>query len=334
MTDIEEKIELTDKVRSRYENAQYGIAGRHSGVQICSWTKKALRGKGVCYKQKFYGIDCHRCCQMSPSVAWCQQSCIFCWRSVEWMGKTKMEEKEVDDPEKIIADCVKQRKKLLGGIGGAYDVNRKAFDLSFKGFPSHWAISLSGEPTIYPKLGELVKDLRDRREVRSIFIVSNGQEPGIINQMAKDGALPTQLYISLAAPNKELHQKINRSTYSNGWQRLNKTLELLPNLSCRKVIRLTLIKGVNDAQEHIPKYAELLEKSESDFIEIKSYMHLGLSRERLARENMPSHEEIKQFGARLLEMLPDYRYENEDDKSRIVLLKKIDSEVENVIKRE
>jgi len=329
--DNEDGISLDETTRKRLENAQYGIAGRHSGVQICSWTKKALRGKGVCYKQKFYGIDCSRCCQMSPSIAWCQQSCIFCWRLAEWMDKIKMEEKEVDDPEKIIEYCVMQRKKLLGGIGGAYDVNRKAFDLSFKEFPSHWAISLSGEPTIYPRLGELVRALRKRNEVRSIFVVTNGQEPGIINQMAKDSALPTQLYISLAAPNKELHQKINRSTYSNGWERLNKTLELLPNLSCRKVIRLTLIKGVNDAQGHIPKYAALLEKSKADFIEIKSYMHLGLSRERLARENMPSHEEIKQFGARLLDVLTNYRYEDEDEKSRIVLLKRTDSSITKIL---
>jgi tRNA wybutosine-synthesizing protein 1 len=249
------------------------------------------------------------------------------------MGKIKMEEKEADDPDKIIADCVKQRKKLLGGIGGAYDVNRKAFDLSFKEFPSHWAISLSGEPTIYPKLGELVRALRNRKEVRSIFVVTNGQETERIMKMANESALPTQLYVSLAAPNEDLHRKINRPINEDGWQRLNKTLELLPNLACRKVIRLTLIKGVNDAQEHIPKYAELLEKSKADFIEIKSYMHLGLSRERLERKNMPTHEEIKQFGARLLEMIPYYRYENEDDKSRIMLLKRKNSEYENLIKK-
>ena len=154
------KITLEPKVREKYEKAIYGIAGNHSGVQICSWTKRALRGKGVCYKQKFYGVDCHKCCQMSPALAWCQENCIFCWRPMEWMKKTVMGEDEVDSPQSIIEKCVEARDRLINGIGGAGDVNREAFDQTFRKFPSHWAISLSGEPTIYPKIGELVQLLR------------------------------------------------------------------------------------------------------------------------------------------------------------------------------
>ncbi len=43
------KITLGREARKRYESATYGIAGNHSGVQICGWTRKALRRKGVCY---------------------------------------------------------------------------------------------------------------------------------------------------------------------------------------------------------------------------------------------------------------------------------------------
>ncbi len=328
-----EKIALPDAMRERYEKAVYGIAGRHSGVQVCAWTKKALRRQGVCYKQKFYGVDCSRCCQMSPSLAWCQQACVFCWRPMEWMKRTAMENAEVDSPESIIGECVAKRKKLIAGIGGARDVRRPAFDESFRLFPSHWAISLSGEPTIYPKLGELVKALKKHEEVRSIFIVTNGQEPERLEAMARDGALPTQLYVSLAAPDEILFKKICRSRYENGWDRLNRTLGLLASLDCRRVIRLTLIKGLNDAAEHLPAYAALLEKSNADFIEIKSYMHLGLSRQRLARENMASHGYIVEWAGKLLALMPNYRLEAEDAQSRIALLKRTDCRYDNIIKK-
>jgi tRNA wybutosine-synthesizing protein 1 len=331
--DNEERIALPDAVRGRYEKAVYGIAGRHSGVQICAWTKKALRNKGVCYKQRFYGVDCHRCCQMSPSLAWCQQACVFCWRPMEWMKRTSMESSEVDAPEAIIGECVAKRRKLIGGIGGAKDVRRAAFDDSFGLFPSHWAISLSGEPTIYPKLGELVKALRKHGEVRSIFIVTNGQESERLRGMAEEGALPTQLYVSLTAPDEALFKKINRSRYDDGWARLNRTLELLPSLGCRRVIRLTLIKGVNDAEAGLSSYARLLEKSQADFIEIKSYMHLGLSRQRLGRENMAPHNHVLEWAGKLLTFMPGYRLEDDDPQSRIALLKRKDSPHGNIIKK-
>lgn len=329
----EEKITLDDSVRKRYENATYGIAGNHSGVQICSWTKKALRGKGVCYKQKFYGVDCFRCCQMSPAVAWCQENCIFCWRPMEWMRRIEMKENEVDAPETIIEECVKQRDELIAGIGGAHDVNKEAFYRSFRKFPSHWAISLSGEPTIYPKIGELVKALREQDEVKSIFIVTNGQEPDRIKQMADGGDLPTQLYVSLTASNEEDFKRINKPVYPDGWKRLTRTLGMLGKLNCRTVVRFTLIKGLNDSQKQLEQFAKLFEKTKSDFIEIKSYMFLGFSRQRLKEENMPFYKDVKKVSEKLLGMMPSYRFEDEDEISRIVLLKRKDSGFDNIIKK-
>ncbi len=327
------KITLGKEVRERYESATYGIAGNHSGVQICGWTRKALRGQGVCYKQKFYGVDCHRCCQMSPALAWCEQNCIYCWRPMEWMKKTSMESAEVDSPKEIIERTVPARRKIMSGIGGAKDVQKDLFRESFTEFPSHWAISLSGEPTIYPRLGELVEELRSRDEVKSIFIVTNGQEPEMIEKMAKDKNLPTQLYVSLSAPNQKLFNKINRPVYADGWQRLMRTLSMLRRLGCRKVIRLTILKGMNDKPEHLAEYAKIMDDSYTDFIEIKSYMFLGLSRQRLKKENMASHKSIKEWSLRLLDRMPGYRLEAEDETSRIVLLKRKKSPVDNIIKK-
>ncbi|MFA5049502.1 MAG: 4-demethylwyosine synthase TYW1 [Candidatus Paceibacterota bacterium] len=327
-----QKITFSPKVKEVYSK-NYGLVLNHSGVQICSWNKKALRNQGVCYKQIFYGVDCHRCAQMSPSLVWCQQNCIFCWRQMEWMKKIKMKPAEVDDPEEIINETIKQRKKLIVGIKGAYDSNQILFKEAYEKFPSHWAISLSGEPTIYPKLGELISRLEKNKEVRSIFLVTNGQEPEHLLKLSKTGCLPTQLYLSLDAPNKILFDKINKSLYRDGWKRLNKTLKYMAKFNCRRVIRFTLIKGLNDNENYLKNYAGLFEKSKTDFIEIKAYMFLGLSRERLKIENMPYHEDVVGFSKKLALLLKNYRIINEHPPSRIVLFKRKDSKYEDIIRK-
>src|SRR2546429_6773003 len=62
------------------ERQGYNIVAEHSGVKLCHWTKASLT-KGVgCYKQTFYGIESHRCLQMTPTVDACSLACQFCWR--------------------------------------------------------------------------------------------------------------------------------------------------------------------------------------------------------------------------------------------------------------
>jgi len=285
-------------------------------------------------------VDCHRCCQMSPALAWCNEACVFCWRPMEWMKKTKFEDSEVDTPAEIIEKTVKARRKLVSGFGGFVDVHKARWKESFQKFPSHWAISLSGEPTIYPKLGEMVRMLKENPEVKTIFIVTNGQEPEKIAKLAEQNteneknSLPTQLYVSLAAPNEELFKKINRSVYPDGWERFNRTLGLLASLEgkCRRAIRFTLIKGVNDSESYLPEYASLIERSRVDFLEVKSYMALGFSRKRLGVLNMLEHPEVVEFSKKLARQLPSYSIVDHDEGSRIVLLKRKDSRYENTIR--
>ena len=367
---------IAPELREKFINAKYGIAGAHSGVEICAWTKKSLRGQGPCYKQIFYGIDCHRCAQMSPSLAWCSQNCIFCWRPTELMsgfrinqgrsavlvpdstsGRTlfassdsteneslsirlcrisrrqSTDKEELDSPEKIIEEIVKERWKLLIGIKGAKDVNKSLCKEAVDKFPSHWAISLSGEPTLYPRLGELIQLLRNNPEVKSIFLVTNGQEPEHLKKLARNSQLPTQLYTSLVAPNKELFLEINKPTYKDGWERLNQTLEAIASFNCRRVIRFTLIKGINDSEKYLEEFANLIEKSNADFLEVKAYMFLGSSRKRLKIENMPYHKDVVEYSKKLIPHLPNYEIINEHAPSRIVLFKRKDSKSENIIKK-
>jgi len=316
-------LRLPLKVVENLEKKHYGIYG-HSGVQICSWTKKALRGEGVCYKTKFYGIDCHSCMEMSPAVMWCQENCSFCWRPMEFMKNIEIKPSEVDDSKDIIDNLIKKRAKLLSGFGGSSKTNRKFWEISQT--PTHFAISLSGEPTMYPHLDKMVEYLKTLKKTKSIFIVTNAQIPEFFEKLLKNkNSLPTQLYVSLEAPTKEVFNTVNKSLYSNGWDRLHKSLGFFAKLKTRKVIRMTLIKGLNDDKKYLKNYADQIELSNTDFIEIKGYVHIGMSQGRHSKDDMPSFEEIVNFSKDLAKELKNYEYVSDSPISRITLLKKINS---------
>jgi tRNA wybutosine-synthesizing protein 1 len=236
---------------------------------------------------------------------------------------------KVIDPKKMIDGLIEERKKLVSGFGGHDKVSNDTFKLALN--TKHWAISLSGEPTLYKKLPELVKLLKERKETETVFVVSNGENPNMIKKMWKEDSLPTQLYISMVAPNEKLFKTITCNKESDGWIKYLRSLAMLPLLPTRSVIRLTLIKGLNDSEETIKEFASVLESVRSDFIEIKSYMWLGYSRQRLGEHNTPSFEYTKEFTNKLLELMPSYKFENEKESSRIILLKRKDSKYKTKI---
>jgi tRNA wybutosine-synthesizing protein 1 len=250
---------------------------------------------------------------------------------MEWMGFREMDESCVDSPSSIIDGVVAAKRKLISGLGGADDVNEGLFRGALESFPKHWAISLSGEPTLYPRLPEMIKLLKSHDGVKSVFLVSNGQHPSMLLRLKEEGALPTQLYISVDAADAETFSKVNMPVFSDGWGRLGRTLSLLKELKCRRVLRFTVIKGINDLEWMLPLYAKMFKESGADFIEVKSYMWLGYSRRRLSGENMPSHSYVRELCGKLLELMGEYRFEDEDSNSRIVLLKRKDSAYENRI---
>lgn len=239
------------------------------------------------------------------------------------MKKLDVSADEVDDPIEILEEGFKVRKKLLSGFGGNEKVDLKRLQEAVE--PSHFAISLSGEPTMYPKLDEIIKILKNRSATKSIFLVSNAQLPEMFEKLKQNNALPDQLYVSIHSPNKELFQKIGRPLYSDGWERLQKSLKLLKDLDCRKVLRLTLLKGLNDMDELLPQFAKMIEESKTDFLEIKSYVHIGMSQQRLKKENMHSHAEILEFSQKLLKHLKNFKLENDCESSMISLLKNVNS---------
>lgn len=287
----------------------YAIIGEHSGVKVCHWLRQSLLFNRECYKNTFYGIRSHRCLQMTPAVNYCTQKCLFCWR---YQGFTETRFDSYDEPKYILEKSIEAQRRLITGFKGDERCDQKKW--AEANDPKHVACSLSGEPTLYPKLGEFFEECHKRG--MTTFLVTNGTNPKVIENL---DPLPTQLYISVVAPNEAIYKKLCRPLIGDGWERLNETLEILPSLRTRTVIRHTLVDGWNMDADYIAQYAKLDEKAEPWFIEPKGYMFVGSSRQRMTIKNMPSHEKVKKFGEKIASLL-DYGLVAERKDSRVVLL--------------
>jgi len=312
-----ELIQIKPGILQQLKKAKYGISD-HSTVELCHWTKKSFKHEGDCYKHKFYGISTHQCMEFSPAGMYCENRCIYCWRPMEFYDSLEMDVERVAEPEELMAGLMEERRKLIMGYYGDSRNEKKRLDESL--MPSHYAISLSGEPTMYPKLPELIKYLKSLKQTKSIFLVTNGQEPEMIQRLSDENALPTQLYLSTNATDYESFMKINRPLYKDAWERWNKTLEMLKELDTRTVLRITLIRDYNDNDKIIPQFAKMLQESSPHFVEIKSYMHVGRSTNRLEHDDMLEFEEVKKFANNVSEQSNQFSVMDESITSRIVVL--------------
>ena len=310
-------IQIKPGISQQLKKAKYGVAD-HSTVELCHWTKKSFKHEGSCYKHKFYGISTHRCMEFSPAGMHCENRCVYCWRPMEFYDSLKMEPEKVAEPKEILTKLMEERKKLIVGYYGDSRNDKQRLDESL--LPSHYAISLSGEPTMYPKLPELIKYLKSLEATKSIFLVTNGQEPDMIQRLQDEDALPTQLYLSTNAADYDSFLKINKPKYNDSWQRWNKTLEMLKHLDTRTVLRITLIRNYNDQKEMIPAFASMLKQASPHFIEIKSYMHIGRSTNRLEHSNMLEMDEVRKFSEEIAKQSQIFSVMDESLVSRIVIL--------------
>ncbi|KUG19091.1 MAG: 4-demethylwyosine synthase TYW1 [Methanomicrobiaceae archaeon] len=271
-----------------------------AALKPCMWNKRALRGGEMCYKHRFYGIESHRCIQMTPTLR-CNQRCLFCWRSFEH----EVTEEEECPPEVILASVKRLQKKALSGYKVSSYVEPERFSEALD--PNMVAISLSGEPTCYSALPELIDRFRDGGY--TTFLVSNGTRPDVLARCR-----PTQVYISLDAPDRETYLRICRPR-RDYWERIGESLALLG--SRRSAIRITLVEGENDFAPD--RYAAMIQDSGASFVEVKGYMHLGYSRYRLERDQMPLHDRVRAFADLIAEHC-DYAIRDESPVSRVVCL--------------
>ncbi|MCL2687377.1 MAG: 4-demethylwyosine synthase TYW1 [Methanobrevibacter sp.] len=301
---------LTLDEQKKLEYSGYRFVGKfgHAAAKICHWTKKSLLNEGVCYKEKFYGIESHRCLQMSPAVPFCHQKCSFCWRDLsltktDWVG-------EYDDPKTIIQEAVAAQNQLLCGFFGNDNADKKKLEESKQ--PNNAAISLAGEPMLYPDIDDLIAEFT--KQDFTTFLVSNGL---LYEKLANLKNEPSQLYLSLDAPNKKIYNGLCNPQINDGWESINKSLEILNSFDSRTCIRTTLVKHKNILEAE--NYANLIDLANPDYIELKAYMCVGYSRERLTLDNMPSFQEVIDFAGKIAD-LTGRKITNDSEISRVVLL--------------
>ncbi len=303
---------MDSKYKALLRKQGYDFIGEHSACKTCYYTAKSIRGGEPCYKEKFYGVKSHQCIQMSVAVNFCNLDCMFCWRT-----RNNSAFEKIDEPDELAKNAVASQRRLLSGFGGRKEVDMQKWLQSRN--PKYFALSLNGENTAYPKLSELINELNQKGY--SSFLVSNGQLPAVLEKIT----MPTQLYISVSAPNEKLFMQVDRPLLKDGWKRLMKSLEVLKKRKkeTRTTIRMTIVKGLTDVEPE--SYAKLIRIAMPKFVEIKSYSWRGASKSRLKPANVMSMDEVREF-ARKVAKHSNYKLIDEQESGRVVLLMEKDTE--------
>jgi len=316
-SDAAQSTALSKEQLARLEKAGYELVGkhRHSAVKVCHWCKKAILNGGSCYKNKFYGIESERCVQFTPALPFCTQKCVFCWRdpasyAPEWKGG-------IDGAQEVAEGAIKAQLHNLNGFPGNVNVDLAAWKRSQK--PKHIAISLAGEPCLYPQLPEMIKAFH--KMGMTTFLVSNGTRPEMIEKLADEGALPTQMYLSLAAYDAFSHDKICLPQEPGTWKKYEESLGLMAQMKgkTRTVLRMTLMKNLNMSDAAIDGFAKRIAIANPDYVEAKSYMHVGASYMILEKEEMPAQQQISEFAQKLAQQT-GYLVTDEHIPSAVTLL--------------
>ena len=239
----------------------------------------------------------------------------------------------VDEPIEILDGIVEARKKLLNGFAGREGIDLESLEKAFE--PTLFTMSLSGEATLYPRLGEMFKEIRRRGAVS--FLVTNGLNPEVLAGFKKE-ELPTQITISMNAPNERLFSIWHRSTKPEAWKVFNESLEVLRSLDgkVRRVIRMTLVgvgeegefgKTTNMLDENVGEYVELIKKAAPDFVHVKGYKAVGYAKARMGYNNQVWFDEVREYALKICDGLDGYDVAAEDERCCVVMLARAGAEL-------
>lgn len=254
---------------------------------------------------------------MTPALG-CNLACSFCWRTIPEEEGYKWNElnaiREWDDPKAIVDGLIQEHRRIVTGYKGNAKTDLQR--LSESNDPAHVAMSLTGEPLFYPRIGELISEFHKRG--MSTFLVTNGTLVGALKKLK---TMPTQLYVSVQAPNKEVYEKTVRpKSLGSTWNNVIKFLEVFSTCRTRRTFRLTLVRGLNltDAEG----YANLIKIGMPHYVEVKGFVYVGGSRNperHLEFEQMPRKEEIIGFANAIAEK-SGYLYTDYHESSKVALL--------------
>ncbi|CEM14822.1 unnamed protein product [Vitrella brassicaformis CCMP3155] len=314
---------VTSRQRAALTKEGYRIVGSHSAVKLCRWTKHQLRGRGGCYKHSFYGIESYACMEATPSLA-CANKCVFCWRhhknpvGKEWRWA-------LDPPEMIVQQTIDNHRQLVKTLKGMPGVIPERLEAAMK--IRHCALSLVGEPIMYPHINELIAMLHERHI--STFLVTNAQFPEAIRNLKP----VTQLYVSVDAATPETLKAVDRPLFGDYWDRFVDSLTALRERRQRTVYRLTLVKQHN--MQDACEYGRLVSLGRPDFIEIKSVTYCGTSTaSHLTIKHVPYHQEVLNFADAIIsssaELADEYELACEHEHSNCVVIAKKSFKIDGV----
>ena len=273
----------------------YALVGSHSAVKLCRWQKSMMRGRGGCYKWSFYGIQSHRCMEATPSMG-CANKCTFCWRLganptvKDWNFQT-------DPPVALVDEMIRSHQALVQNARGIPGATETGVSEALE--PKHCALSLVGEPIVYPRINEFTDELH-RRGI-STFLVNNGQFPEAIRDLRPI----TQLYLSVDAATKEDMKKLDRPIFADFWERFNASVDFMAAKSGRTTFRLTLIGDNNMGAEDLPRYADIIRRGRPDFVELKQVTPAfqGHKASPFRMSNVPAWDSVTAYATKLAEAI-------------------------------
>uniref|UniRef100_A0A7S2VUF2 tRNA 4-demethylwyosine synthase (AdoMet-dependent) n=1 Tax=Norrisiella sphaerica TaxID=552664 RepID=A0A7S2VUF2_9EUKA len=213
----------------------------------------------------------------------------------------------MDDAKVIVNGAITNHQKMIKKLKGVPGVKPERYKEAFT--VRHCALSLVGEPIMYPQINEFL-DLLHGKGISS-FLVTNAQFPERIRNLNPC----TQLYVSIDAATKDTLKAVDRPLFKDFWERFISSLKALRGKNItRTVYRLTLVKEWNMGD--VSAYCKLLTIGLPLLIEIKAVTYCGDSKaSSLTIKNTPYHEEVCKFGEQICktyqEMYPDSerRYE-------------------------
>lgn len=282
---------LYPKLRQNLTKQGYQLIGSHSGVKLCRWTKSMLRGRGGCYKHTFYNINSSQCMEMTPSLA-CANKCIFCWRHHTNPVSRNFRWKQ-DPPDFLLANGMRLHYQMIKQMRGVPGVTPERLEDAM--IIRHCALSLVGEPIMYPQINGFCQLLHEHHI--SSFMVTNAQFP----EQLRDLQPVVQLYLSIDAATPEELKRVDRPLFEDYWERCLECVQELRRKKQRTVFRLTLVNEYNAG--NIESYADLVMQGWPDFIEVKGVTYCGTSNSSTLtmKANVPRHDEVIQFCADLCE---------------------------------
>jgi wyosine [tRNA(Phe)-imidazoG37] synthetase (radical SAM superfamily) len=177
----------------------------------------------------------------------CTLDCLYCQ-----LGPTPVktvERKEYVPAAEIIAELEKKLEE-----GGRID----------------WiTLSGSGEPTLYSKIGEIIRAAKRMTEI-PVAVLTNGTLLG--DPRVRDDLMAADLVIpSLDAGSEETFRRVNRPLPSLSFADVVKGMEeFSKSFTGRVWLEVMLVRGINDSREELELMASLIQKIKPEKVQLNS----------------------------------------------------------------